>query len=137
VEPQPDDQSAARPVPLLVAVALVGLQALALVGFGVLELVSLDEDRVALAVTTALFFVAVGVGLGFCARGLLGTQSWARGPVVALDVLGVLTGFSFWGGETTPIAIGLVAVCAVTVLAVLNPATTAALADGDADGSDD
>ena len=41
----------------------MALEGLALVVFGVLELVHLDSDRVVLAVTTALFFVALGAGL--------------------------------------------------------------------------
>ena len=118
----------ARPGPLTAAAVLVGLQGLSVGAFGVLELVSVDADRVALAVTTALFFLAFGGGLLLCARGLSRSRSWARGPVVATELIGLLLSFSFWGGATTAVAITLLVVCAGTLACVLHPASTRALA---------
>jgi len=117
-----------RPGPLTAAAVLVGLQGLSLGAFGALELVSVDADRVALAVTTALFFLAFGGGLLLCARGLSRSQSWARGPVVATELIGLLLSFSFWGGATTAVAITLLVVCAAALASVLHPASTRALA---------
>jgi hypothetical protein len=107
---------------------LVGLEGLFMVGLGVLEVVNLHAGRVALAVTTALFFLVLGAGLLVCARALIGVRSWARGPVVAVQLIGVLLSFSFWGGETTlgAVVIGLVSVAAL--VGVLTPASTRALA---------
>ena len=126
-------ERARPPIPrtLLGAAVLVGLQGLLLVGVAVLELANLHADRVALALTTALFFVGLGTGMLFCARGLLRLRSWARGPVVAVELIGVLLSFSFWGGETTPgaVVIGLMSVA--TLVAVLAPSSTRALAADD------
>jgi hypothetical protein len=122
-----------RPTPILAAAGLVGLEGVAMAVLGVLELVHLSGDRLVLALTTALFFVVVGAGLGACALGLAGLHSWARGPVVAAQLIGVLTAFSFYGGETTPVAIGLGVVCVAALVGVLHPSTTRALASDEYD----
>jgi hypothetical protein len=116
------------PWPLVVAAGLVGLEGLFLLLLAVLELLDLHRGRVALALTTATFFVALGAGLAFCARGLLRVRSWARGPVVAGQLLGVLLSFSFWGGETTPGAVVLLLVSVAVLMGVLHPSSTRALA---------
>jgi peptidoglycan/LPS O-acetylase OafA/YrhL len=117
-----------RPGLLLGAAVLVGLEGLTLAGFGVLELANLHSTRVALAVTTALFFLALAAGLLACARGLARVQAWSRGPVVAVQLITLLLSFSFWGGETTPVAVVLALVSVVTLICVLHPASTRALA---------
>ena len=116
------------PATLRVAAVLVGLQGIVLAGLGVLELLSLEAARVTLAVTTAIFFLGLGAGLGLCAVGLVRVHSWARGPVVALELIGVLLSFSFWGGRTTLVAVGILVVSALTLAALLHPASMRALA---------
>jgi len=116
------------PAPLVAAAVLVGLEGLCLGVLAALELVSLDFDRVALAVTTCLFFLAFGGGLLLCARGLLRVRSWARGPVVAAELIGVLLSFSFWGGATTLAAVVILVVSIAALVGVLHPASTNALA---------
>jgi hypothetical protein len=114
-----------------VAAGLVGLEGLFLLLLAVLELLGVHSGRVTLAVTTALFFVALGAGLAFCAWGLFRARSWARGPVVAAQLIGVLLSFSFWGGGTTPGAVALLAVTLAVLVGVLNPASTRALTAGE------
>ena len=99
-----------------------------MVVLGLLELTHLSSGRVALAVTTTVFFLGLGAGLGACARGLARVRSWARGPVVACQLIGVLLSFSFWGGQTRPVAVAILLVCALALVAVLHPASTRALA---------
>jgi hypothetical protein len=125
------EEERGRPGLLLGAAVLVGLQGLALAVLGVLELADLDASRVALAVTTSLFFLALGAGLLVCAVGLAGVRAWSRGPVVAVQLITLLLSFSFWGGETTPTAIVLALVSVVTLVGVLHPASTRALAADD------
>jgi hypothetical protein len=72
----------APPAPLLVAAALVGVEGLLLVLYGVLEAAAITGGRVAMGVTTAVFFRGYGAGLIACAWALRGRHSWARGPVV-------------------------------------------------------
>jgi hypothetical protein len=111
-----------------VAAGLVGLEGLSLALLAVMELLDLHSDRATLAITTALFFVALGAGLGWCAWGLLRARSWARGPVVAAQLIGVLLSFSFWGGETTPGAVVILVVSVAVLVGVLHPSSTRALA---------
>ncbi len=113
---------------------LVGLEGLVLVALAVLELVNVSSQRVTLAVTTALFFLVLGAGLGACARGLFRARSWARGPVVACQLIGLLLSFSFWGGGTTPAAVVILLASALALVAVLHPASTRALAAADGEG---
>jgi hypothetical protein len=124
----PDDRAVTRPLSLLLAAVLVGLEGLVLAGLAVLEVASLDAGRTAMAVTTALFFLVLGAGLLWCARGLARVRSWARGPVVAAQLLGLLLASSFWGGDTTPVAVVMLVVCAGGLVGVLHPASTRALA---------
>ena len=120
-----------RPGLLLGAAVLVGAEGSALAVLGVLELANLHATRVALAVTTALFFLALGAGLGACAVGLARVHAWARGPVVAVQLITLLLSYSFWGGETRPVAVALAVVSALALLGVLHPASTRALAADD------
>lgn len=119
------------PPPLVLAAGLVGLEALVLAVLAVLELVSLDSRRVALGVTTALFFLVLAAGLAACARGLVVVSSWARGPVVAAQLIALLLATSFWGGDTTRVSLATLLVAALTLVGVLHPASTRALAADD------
>jgi len=120
-----------RPGLLLGAAVLVGAEGLVFVGLAILELANLNTARVALAVTTALFFLVMGAGLLACARGLSRVQSWARGPVVAVQLIALLLSFSFWGGQTRPGAVVLALVSVGVLVGVLHPASTRALAEED------
>ena len=115
----------------MVAAVLVGLEGLLLALTAGLELLDLHSGRVTLGITTAAFFLALAAGLGFCAWGLSRVRSWARGPVVACQLIGLLLSFSFWGGETTPVAAVILVVCLAVLLGVLHPASTHALAASD------
>jgi peptidoglycan/LPS O-acetylase OafA/YrhL len=118
-----------RPPPTLMGAAvLVGLEGLLMCVLAVLEVVALDSGRVTLGITTALFFLVLGAGLAFCAWGLFRVRSWARGPVVAVELIGVLLSFSFWGGETTLVAVVILLVSLAVLIGVLHPASTRALA---------
>ena len=116
------------PASLLAAAVLVGCQGVCLGVLAVLELVTTSSGRATLALTTGLFFAFIGAGLVFCAVGLTRARSWARGPVVAVELIGVLLSFSFWGGETTLGAVVILLVCVAVLVGVLHPASTRALA---------
>jgi hypothetical protein len=115
----------------VVAAVLVGLEGLLVLGLTVLELLSVSGERLALGISTALFFALLGAGLLLCAVALLRVRSWARSPVVAAQLIGLLLSFSFWGGETTPVAVVIAVVSALVLVGVLHPASTRALAAED------
>jgi hypothetical protein len=116
------------PRALVGAAVLVGLEGVFGCVLAVLELLALETGRVTLGITTALFFLVLGAGLLFCAWGLFRVRSWARGPVVAVELIGVLLSFSFWGGETTVVAVVILLVSLAVLVGVLHPASTSALA---------
>jgi hypothetical protein len=118
-----------RPAPLVVAASLVAVEGLMLLAFAVLELASLDADRVAVAATTSVFFAGYGAGLLLCAWSLIHGHSWARSPVVLTQLIGLGVAWSFRGGSTTAVAVAI-AVVAIAVLAGLfHPASLEALSD--------
>ena len=116
---------------LLLGAALTAVEGLVLVVYAVLELANVNADRVGVAVTTALFFALVGGGLLFCAAGLWRGRSWARSPVVVVELITLLTAWSFVGGETTWVAVVLAAVSVAVLICVLHPQSTRALAVDD------
>ena len=123
-----EDARPGPPATLVGAAVLVGLEGLLLCVLAVLEVVAMDSGRLTLGLTTGLFFLVLGAGLVFCARGLSRVRSWARGPVVAAELIGVLLSFSFWGGETTLAAVVILLVSLAALVGVLHPASTEALA---------
>ena len=124
----PPSAGAARPsAHLRAAAGLVGLESLVVLGLAVSELVSLDADRPSVGVTTAVFFALYTAGLALAARGLWRLRSWSRGPVVLAQLIQLGVASSFFGRDTTWLAV-LIAVPAVVVLAVVfHPSTTDAL----------
>jgi hypothetical protein len=120
-----------RPAPLVVAASLVAVEGLLLLAFAVLELASLDADRVAMGATTSVFFIGYGAGLVLCAWSLLHGQSWARSPVVLTQLIGLGVAWSFRGGDTTGIALALAVFVALVLVGIFHPASLAALNDED------
>lgn len=115
------------PPPLVVAAGLVLLQGLLTVLFGISEAFHISTGRVVMGATTAVFFVAYGVGLGFCAWGIRQLRPWSRGPVLLAELLFLGLAWSLRGSSVTAVAIA-VAVSAVVVLAgVLHPRSIEAL----------
>lgn len=122
---------ASNPAPLLVAASLVAVEGLLLLGYAVLEVASTDSDRMAVGVTTSLFFLLYGAGLLLCAWGLTRRQSWARSPVVAAQLIQLAVAWSFWGGQTTGVAVAVAAAAVVVLVGVFHPASLAALTPDD------
>lgn len=119
----------AVPAPLSVAVSLVAVEAVLLVLQGAAEIVALSGQRLAMGLTTAVFFLLYGAGLGLCAWAAYRLKSPARAPIVVAQLIQVLVGWSFLGGGTTWVAVTLVVVALVVLAGVLHPASLAALAD--------
>jgi len=118
-----------HPAPLVVAASLVAVEGVVLLALAVLELASLSSQRVAMGVTTAGFFVVYGAALLCCAWLVHRGHSWARSPIVLAQLIQLGIAWNFWGGSTTPVAVGLAVVAVVVVLGLLHPASLEALAD--------
>ncbi len=117
----------ALPLPLVVAVAVVGLESLVLIVEGLSLLPALGGERLTMVATSVLFFVIYGGGLGYCAWALRRLRSWSRAPVVLAQLIQILVGAGFWGGATTPIAVALVGLGVLVLVGVFHPASLAAL----------
>ena len=121
------------PVPLLVAAALVGLQAVCLVVYGLLQLPSLGSGRVTMVLTTAVFFVVYGGALGVFAWLLFRLRSWTRAPVVLAQLIWLGVAWSFRGGSTTGVAVALAVLAAVVLAGVFHPESMRAVEAADPD----
>ena len=118
-----------RPASLVVAAGLALVEGLVLLAYAVLELTHATSGRVALAVATACFFALLGASLAACAYGLWRLRSWARSPVVVVQLIILLTAWSFRGGDTTVVAVVLAAVSATVLFCVLHPRSIEAMTD--------
>jgi hypothetical protein len=128
-----------QPSPLVVAASLVAVEGFLLLAYGVLEAAHVHADRVAMGVTTALFFAALGVVLMACAWQVARGRAWARSPIVVAQVMFLGLAWSFLGGATTWVSVALAVVAAVVLVGLLHPASVDALsgADGPVDGRRD
>ena len=119
----------AAPAPLVVAASLVAVEAIMLVLQGVAEVVSVSGERLVMGLTTTVFFLVYGAGLAFCAWSVTRLMSWARAPIVVAQLLQLAVAWSFLGGATTPVAIGLALLAVLVLVGIFHPASIDALAD--------
>lgn len=117
------------PAPLVVAASLAGIQGGILFVFAVLELVHVSGDRVTMGVTTAAFFAVYGAGLIAFAWAVTRGQTWARSPLVLAQLIQLGLAWSFRGGDTTWVAVGLAVVAIIVLAGLLHPASIEALED--------
>ena len=121
----------ALPVSLRVAAGVAGLQGVTLLALAVLQLVSLDDRRVGLAISTAVFFTVVGLTILGCAAALLRVRAWARGPILVAQLLTVLVA---WSSRSNGLVAGtLLVVGLLGIAAMLHPASIRALEDPPSD----
>ncbi len=124
-----DVQGPTAPPPLVVAASLVAVEGLLLLAYGVLEAAHVHADRAAMGVTTSLFFALLGLLLVWCAWLVVRGRAWARGPVMVAQVMFLCLAWSFLGGATTWVSVGMALVAGLVLLGVLHPASMEALAD--------
>jgi len=124
-----DARGRTQPPPLVVAASLVAVQGFLLLAYGVLEAAHVHADRVAMGVTTALFFVVLGGVLMGCAWLVVRGRAWARSPIVVAQVMFLGLAWNFRGGSTTWVAVVLALVAAVVLVGLLHPASVDALTE--------
>jgi hypothetical protein len=123
----PPQDLAPIPAPLAVAAALTGIQGLVTAMLGIAEVASVDNGRLVMGVTTALFFTAYGVGLMVCAWGMSRRAPWSRGPVLFAQLVWLGIAWSFREGSTTLLAVGLAVVALLILAGLLHPHSVSAL----------
>ncbi|MFL6022276.1 MAG: hypothetical protein ACJ72O_02980 [Marmoricola sp.] len=130
-------ETPSAPRPLLLAALLVALEGLFGVGFGIAEAFHTTAARAAMGVTTSLFFAVFGAALVLCAWGLSRSASWARGPVLIAQLLALGLAWNFKDGDTWPASVGLAVPAVAVLVAMLRPASLAALDDVGPDAGED
>jgi hypothetical protein len=123
--------AAGPPAPLTVAASLTGLEGGLLVLQGFTQVPGMHGEKLAMNVTTFLFFILYGAFLVFAAWQLYRLHSWARAPVVLAQLIQILVGASFWGGGTTIVAVVSIVLALVVLAGVFHPASLAALEQAD------
>ncbi len=120
-------ETRATPVPMLVAAAVVALEGLGTAVYGIAEALHTTSARVVMGTTTSLFLVVYGAGMLLCAWGLQRVRTWARGPVLLVQLLSLGLAWSFHSGSTWPLSLLLGVPAVIVLVAMLHPATIAAL----------
>ncbi|MEP9383712.1 hypothetical protein [Nocardioides sp. KR10-350] len=116
---------ARRPATLVIAAVLAALEAVALLVLAVLQVVSHDDGESGVGIGLAVFFLLCAVGLGWCAWSLVGLSSWARAPIVLVQL--IMLGLAWNGRHNVALAVVLAVVAVGTLAAVFHPASIDAL----------
>ena len=124
-----EDLRRTRPTQLVVAAVLAALEGLVALGFGVAEIFQVRLFRAVVGVGVAVFMVGFAALLFAAARALLQLRRWARAPVVVVQLIMLPVGWSFRGGQTTPVAVGMIIVALLTLVLILHPRSTRALVE--------
>lgn len=117
------------PGPLVVASGLVALEAAVMAVLTVLELAAVTSGRVMLGLTTALFFALSTAALAWCAWGLWRLRSWARGPVMMVQLLLLGMAYSVYDRDVWWVSALLVVVALGAAVSILHPASLAAMSE--------
>ena len=121
-----------RPPALLVAAALLAVQALAALVFGVLEASQIRPVRAFMGIGVTVLMLAYGVLLGLLARAVARARRWSRGPAVVTQLILLLLGYSFRQPPTTWAGFLMAVVALVALVCLLLPASTRAFLGEDA-----
>jgi peptidoglycan/LPS O-acetylase OafA/YrhL len=117
------------PAPLVVAASLAGLEGLLVLAYAVVLADDIHSDRVTMGVTTSLFFALLAGLLVCCAWYVARGRTWARSPIVVVQVMALGLAWNFLGGSTTWISVALAVVAVVVLVGLLLPASIEALSD--------
>ena len=121
-----------RPPALLVAAALLAVQALAALVFGVLEASQIRPVRAFMGIGVTVLMLAYGVLLGLLARAVARARRWSRGPAVVTQLILLLLGYSFRQPPTTWTGFAMAVVALTVLVSLLLPASTRAFVGEDA-----
>ncbi|MEU6121500.1 hypothetical protein [Streptomyces sp. NPDC047123] len=124
--------SGPRPVRVTAAAALVALEGLALVVGGVYMLAmglagSPDDPRQ--AETGGITLIVLALLPLLAARGLMKLRRWSRGPAIITQIMALPVAWQLLQADSAAIPAGIVLgiVAVVSLVLVINPATTEAL----------
>ncbi|MGZ5368599.1 MAG: hypothetical protein ACXWXV_04995 [Aeromicrobium sp.] len=122
---------------VVIAVALVAVEAMAYVVFAFIELFSISGGANASGIGIGLFLALYGLAQLFACWMLLKWRAWARGPLIFTQLvqLGLAWGLKDWGmreSEALLLALLMAITAAVALVCLVLPTVTRALLDEDA-----
>jgi hypothetical protein len=114
-----------RPVTIVVAAALLAVEAVVALVYAVLEVGQIRMSRAVVGVGVTILLGGFGLMLLLVARGVLLGRRWSRGPAVAIQLILLPLAWSFVGGGTTWVAVALAVVAITALVGLLHPRSTA------------
>jgi hypothetical protein len=114
-----------RPLTIVMAAAVLALEAVIALGYAVLGIGQVRMTRAAVGVGVTILMAAFGLLLLVVARGVFLGKRWSRGPAVATQLILLPIAWSFKGGSTTWVSIVLAALAIAVLVGVLHPRSTA------------
>ena len=114
-----------RPLTIVVAAVLLGLEGLIALAYAALEIGQVRMSRAVVGVGVAILMACFGVFLLFVARSVFRGKRWSRGPAVATQLILLPLALSFAGGGTTWVSVVLAALAIAVLVGVLHPRSTA------------
>ena len=127
--PAPAPARPRPPVPLRLAATLAGLEAVLLMAYGIVLLASLHTERLAMGLTTPLFFLVYGAALGLCAWALTRLRSWSRAPLVLAQLIQLGLAWNSRGGAPLGLTLALAVVAVAVLVGIFHPASVRALGE--------
>ena len=118
------DRPPSRPAPLLLAAALLVVEALAALVFGGIALTQVRISRAEIGAGVAIWMLGYGVLLLAIARGVFRGRRWSRAPAVATQLILLPIAFSFRAAPTNWVAVAIAVVAVGTLVGVLHPRST-------------
>jgi hypothetical protein len=114
-----------RPLTIVVAGALLAVEALIALMYAALEVGQIRMSRAVVGVGVTILMASFGLLLLLVARGVFLGRRWSRGPAVAAQLILLPLAWSFVGGRTTWVAVVLAALAIAVLVGVLHPRSTA------------
>jgi hypothetical protein len=114
-----------RPFTLVVAAALLGLEAILALAYAAVEAGQVRVSRAVVGVGVAILMAGFGLLLLVVARGVFVGRRWSRGPAVAAQLILLPIAWSFRGGGTTWVSAVLGVLAIAVLVSVLHPRSTA------------
>lgn len=122
---------------MALAAVLLAVEAAAAIVFGVLAATTMHRNRVVVGAGTAVLMVGYGALLASAARGVWRGRRWSRGPTIATQLIQLPVAWSFFGGQTTWLAMLLATMSVVTLVCLLVPSSTALFAGSSSESIED
>jgi hypothetical protein len=120
-------------VTIVVAAALLTVEALIALAYAGLEVGQIRMSRAAVGVGVTILMGGFGLVLLLVARGVFLGRRWSRGPAVATQLILLPLAWSFVGGGTTWVAVALAVVAIAVLVGLLHPRSTAVFVGSTAD----